>query len=98
MRRPRHGNACNGHRMSRTAIGANATRSEGKMKPARLARLIDELFEGNRTRAAELLGCEARTVRRYLSGELPIPRATGLLFEVMAARKIAPAKVRELAA
>lgn len=67
------------------------------MNAKRLERLIGLLFDGNQSEAARALGYDDRTVRRWLSEELPVPIVVAMLLETMAARGISAKAVRSYA-
>ena len=47
--------------------------------------------------AARFLGLGQRTSRRWASGEIEVPDAILMLFEIMKAKRITPNKAREIA-
>lgn len=68
------------------------------MTSRRFKQLLDQLFGGNRTACAAMLGYDVRQVRRMASGETPVPPVVAMLLEVIADRKLKPDHVRKLVA
>jgi hypothetical protein len=66
------------------------------MTPARFRKLVDSLFESNQTAAAVFLGYTDRHVRRFISGDLKVPKAVAMLLELMITIKKKPDAVEKL--
>jgi hypothetical protein len=63
--------------------------------PERYAQVIEKLGL-SQVKAAEFLGCDPRTSRRWISGDLIIPKAVALLLELMVKTKTSPGTVEKL--
>lgn len=55
------------------------------MTPDELSAAIDELVQGNQSELARMIGVDGRTVRRWLAGELSIPKPAQALLRVILA-------------
>jgi len=53
------------------------------MTPDELAGVIETLAAGNQSELARLIGVDSRTVRRWLAGELRIPKPVQALLRVI---------------
>jgi hypothetical protein len=65
------------------------------MGPERYAEVIAKLGL-SQVAAAEFLGYDPRTSRRWISGELPVPKVVAMLLELMVKTKFDPARVVKL--
>lgn len=59
------------------------------MSPERYAQVIAKLGL-SQTKAAEFLGFDPRTSRRWISGELAVPKTVAMLLELMVKLKVTP--------
>jgi len=55
-----------------------------------------ELLNLNQTQAGKFLGINGRTSRRYIAGDLLIPKSVAMLLELMVLKKVKPDGVLEL--
>lgn len=65
------------------------------MKKKRYRSILEEL-ELSQQAAADFLGVDERTCRRWALGEMPPPRAVALLLELMVSQGIRPPQALEL--
>ena len=65
------------------------------MTPQRYAQLIEKLGL-SQVKAAEFLGYDPRTSRRWISGDLVIPKVVARLLELMVRTKVKPEQVEKL--
>ena len=65
------------------------------MTPKRYAKVIATL-DLSQVKAAEFLGYDPRTSRRWISGELAVPKVVAMLLELMVKTKSDPALVEKL--
>jgi hypothetical protein len=65
------------------------------MTPERYAQVIDKLGL-SQVKAAKFLGHDPRTSRRWISGDLVIPKAVAMLLELMVKTKAKPDMVVKL--
>ena len=65
------------------------------MTPERYAHAIEKLGL-SQVKAAEFLGYDPRTSRRWISGDLAIPKVVAMLLELMIKTKTEPDKVEKL--
>jgi hypothetical protein len=59
------------------------------MSPERYAQVIAKL-DLSQVKAAEFLGFDPRTSRRWISGELAVPKTVAMLLELMVKLKVRP--------
>jgi hypothetical protein len=59
------------------------------MSPERYAQVIAKLGL-SQVKAAEFLGFDPRTSRRWISGELAVPKTVAMLLELMVKLKVTP--------
>jgi hypothetical protein len=59
------------------------------MSPERYAQVIAKLGL-SQVKAAEFLGFDPRTSRRWISGELVVPKTVAMLLELMVKLKVTP--------
>ena len=65
------------------------------MTPERYAQVIEKLGL-SQVKTAEFLGYDPRTSRRWISGDLAIPKVVAMLLELMVRAKVKPEKVEKL--
>jgi len=65
------------------------------MTPGRYSQVIADLGL-SQVEAAAFLGIDPRTSRRYVSGELTVPRVVAMLLELMVKTKSDPDRVAKL--
>jgi hypothetical protein len=65
------------------------------VSPARYRRLIAH-FGLSQVGSARFLGYDPRTVRRWVAGELEVPKAVAMLLELMVGAKAGPEQVEKL--
>lgn len=54
-----------------------------RMTPHQFLAALDRLTNGNQSEFARLIGVDGRTVRRWVAGDLPIPKPVQALLYVM---------------
>jgi hypothetical protein len=65
------------------------------MTPERYAQLIEKLGL-SQVKAAEFLGYDPRTSRRWISGDLAVPKVVAMLLELMIKTNVEPEKVEKV--
>jgi hypothetical protein len=89
----------------KVAAGTTRGAGEGAMTPERLQEIIEHCWRVRRKSSlsahyrdiASFLQVDPATLRRWLYGEAPIPRAVDLLFEIFAAwPEVTAERVREI--
>jgi hypothetical protein len=66
------------------------------MTPTRLQEALNAIGVETQSEAGNFLGYDQRTVRRWLSGELPVPRIVALLLEIMMFKRVSTKRADQL--